>query len=147
MKTKKTPEEKNINPQITEVVIGVRDLRNIKLYPLALGDQLELSDLIQQTLEAFFKVEDGSDESMGLFIAFAFDLVKTNISKILKLIALDEEPNKLLKEITNAQVDEITQVVYEKNFEILKNLKSLFGTVTEKVSVIPTPKKAPKKAP
>ena len=136
--TKKTPEEQKLNPQITEVEIGVRDLRNIKLYPLALGDQLELSQLIQETLEAFFKVEDGSEESMGLFVAFAFDLVKTNISKILRLIALDETPEDLLKEITNAQVDEISKVVYQKNFEILKNLKSLFGKVTEKLSALPT---------
>jgi len=136
--TKKTPEEQKLNPQITEVKIGVRDLRNIKIYPLALGDQLELSQLIQETLEAFFKVEDGSEESMGLFVAFAFDLVKTNISKILRLIALDETPEDLLKEITNAQVDEISKVVYQKNFEILKNLKSLFGKVTEKLSALPT---------
>jgi len=135
---KKTPEEKNINPQITEVGIGVRDLRNIKLYPLALGDQLELSDLIKEALEAFFKVEEGSEEALSVFVAFAFDLIKQNLTKILKLIALDEDPEELLKEITNAQVDEIAQAVYQKNFEVLKNLKSLFGKVTEKVSAIPT---------
>lgn len=135
---KKTPEENKINPQITEVAIGVRDLRNIKLYPLALGDQLEMSDLIGEALKAFFKVEEGSEESLALFVAFAFDLLKQNIKKILALIALDEKPDKLLKEITNAQLDEIAQVINEKNFQVLKNLKSLFGQVTEKVSALPT---------
>lgn len=135
---KKTPEEKNLNPQITEVEIGVRDLRNIKLYPLALGDQLELSDLIGEALKAFFKVEEGSEESLALFVAFAFDLLKENIMKILKLIALDEKPEKLLKEITNAQLDEIAQIINEKNFQVLKNLKGLFGKVTEQVSAIST---------
>lgn len=133
---KKQPEDQKINPQVTEVAIGVRDLRNIKLYPLALGDQLEMSDLIGEALKAFFKVEEGSEESLALFIAFAFDLLKENITKILNLIALDEEPAELLKEITNAQLDEITQIVHEKNFQILKNLKSLFGKVTEKVSTL-----------
>ena len=135
---KKKPEENNINPQITEVGIGVRDLRNIKLYPLALGDQLELSDLIKEALEAFFKVEEGSEEALSLFVAFAFDLIKKNLTKILKLIALDEDPKELLKEITNAQVDEIARIVYQNNFEVLKNLKSLFGKVTETVSALPT---------
>ena len=134
---KKKPEE-NINPQITEVAIGVRDLRNIKLYPLALGDQLELSDVIKEALEAFFKVEEGSEEALSLFVAFAFDLIKKNLTKILKLIALDEDPKELLKEITNAQVDEIARIVYQNNFEVLKNLKSLFGKVTETVSALPT---------
>ena len=135
---KKKPEENNINPQITEVAIGVRDLRKIKLYPLALGDQLELSDLIKEALEAFFKVEEGSEEALSLFVAFAFDLIKKNLTKILKLIALDETPEDLLKEITNAQVDEIARIVYQNNFEVLKNLKSLFGKVTETVSALPT---------
>lgn len=135
---KKTPEENKINPQITEVGVGVRDLRNISLYPLALGDQLELSDLIKEALEAFFKVEEGSEESLAVFVAFAFELIRKNLTKILKLIALDEDPEALMKEITNAQVDEIAQVVYQKNFEILKNLKSLFGIVTEKVQALPT---------
>ena len=134
----KKPEENNINPQITEVGIGVRDLRNIKLYPLALGDQLELSDLIKEALEAFFKVEEGSEEALSLFVAFAFDLIKKNLTKILKLITLDEDPKELLKEITNAQVDEIARIVYQNNFEVLKNLKSLFGKVTETVSALPT---------
>ena len=126
-----TPEEKKLNPQITDVDIGVRDLRKVKLYPLALGDQLELSDLITKVLEAFFKTEEGSEESLSLFIAFAFNLIKENMTKILGLIALDEtNSKKLLKEITNAQLDEIAQVVYEKNFAVLKNLKSLFGKVT-----------------
>lgn len=135
---KKKPEDNNINPQITEVAIGVRDLRNIKLFPLALGDQLELSDLIKEALEAFFKVEEGSEEALSLFVAFAFDLIKKNLTKILKLIALDEDPKELLKEITNAQVDEIARIVYQNNFEVLKNLKSLFGKVTETVSALPT---------
>jgi hypothetical protein len=129
-----TPEEKKLNPQITDVDIGVRDLRKVKLYPLALGDQLELSDLIKEVLEAFFKTEDGSEESLSLFIAFAFNLIKENMTKILGLIALDEaNSKKLLKEITNAQLDEIAQVVYEKNFAVLKNLKGLFGKITTKI--------------
>ncbi len=137
-KNKKTPEENKINPQITDVKIGVRDLRKIKIYPLAFGDQLELSDLIKEVLEAFFKTEEGSEESLSIFIGFAFNLVKVNITKVLELIALDEDPKALLKELTNVQVDEIIHVVYEKNFEILKNLKSLFGKATTVLSTMST---------
>ena len=137
-KNKKTPEENKINPQITDVKIGVRDLRKIKIYPLAFGDQLELSDLIKEVLEAFFKTEEGSEESLSIFIGFAFNLVKVNITKVLELIALDEDTKALLKELTNVQVDEIIHVVYEKNFEILKNLKSLFGKATTVLSTMST---------
>ena len=127
----KTPEERRINPQITEVDVGVRDLRKVKLYPLSLGDQLELSDLIQEALGAFFKIEEGSDASLTLFMSFIFDLVKKNIVRILQLLALDEKDmKKLMKEITGAQLDEIVSIVYENNFAVLKNLKSLFEKVT-----------------
>jgi hypothetical protein len=121
-----TPEAKKINPQITQVEIGVRDLRNITLYPLALGDQLKLTDMIEEGLQAFFKVEQGSEESLTMFMAFMFGLIKKNLPRMLSLVALDEDAEKAMAEITNQQLDDIVQVVYEKNFASLKNLKGLF---------------------
>ena len=127
-----TPETKKINPQITQVEIGVRDLRNVTLYPLALGDQLKLTDMIEEGLQAFFKVEQGSEESLTMFMAFMFGLIKRNLPRMLALIALDDDAEKLINEITNAQLDEIVQVVYEKNFATLKNLKGLLDKLKTK---------------
>ena len=127
-----TPEARKINPQIMQVDIGVRDLRNITLYPLALGDQLKLTDIIEEGLQAFFKVEQGSEESLTMFMAFMFGLIKKNMPRMLALVVLDEDADKLMNEITNAQLDEIVQVVYEKNFASLKNLKGLLDRLKAK---------------
>ena len=132
-----SPETQKLNPQITDFKVGIRDQRKIKIYPLALGDQMEMSDLIEETLQAFFKVEDGSEESLEEFINFAIELIKGNLTKVLKLIALDEtDPQKVLKEISNKQVEALGILVYQMNFESLKNLKSLFENLTK--GVLPT---------
>jgi hypothetical protein len=45
------PEDnKNLNPQIHETDIGIVNLRKIKIYPLAVGHQLEMSDLISEAV-------------------------------------------------------------------------------------------------
>jgi len=45
-----TPESKKLNPQITDVDIGVRDLRTIKIYPLSLKDEKLFGDAFQKML-------------------------------------------------------------------------------------------------
>lgn len=134
--TSQPPETKKLNPQITDFEVGICDLRKIKIYPLSLGDQLELSDLIKQTLQAFFQVEDDNEESLEAFMTFALNLIKENITKVLKLIALDDDPDVVLKELSNKQVEDLGLLIYKINFESLKNLKSLFEKLTK--GVLPT---------
>ena len=123
-----TPEDRKLNPQITELLIGVRDLRKVKLYPLSLGDQLELSDIIQQGLTAFFQIEQGNEQSLAMFTGHMFTLVKENIGRLIGLLALDEtDTNKVLKEITNTQIEEAVRIIYRVNYAPLKNLKGLLG--------------------
>jgi len=122
------PETKTINPQITDVDVGIRTLRKIKIYPLAVGDQLKMTQLIEEALKAFFKVEEGSEESLNVFMGFVIDLIKKNLEAILKLVALDEsDDSDLFSEISNMQMSEIAKEIYIANFsEPSKNVMSLF---------------------
>ena len=122
-----TPEDKKLNPQITELEIGVRYLRKVKLYPLSLGDQLELSDIIQQGLAAFFQIEQGNEESLATFTGHMFNLVRENIDHLIGLLVLDEDPKKVLFDITDAQIEEAVRIIYRVNYAPLKNLKGLLG--------------------
>jgi len=89
-----------INPQIADLEIGIRNLRTIKIYPLSLGDQLEMTDLITETVQRFFASrEDMEKEDDIEFVQFFVNLLKDNLDKILGLIA-DED---ILKELSNLQ--------------------------------------------
>lgn len=52
------PEKRKINPQIASLEIGTRNLRTIKIYPLSFGDQLEMTDLITETIQKFLEARN-----------------------------------------------------------------------------------------
>lgn len=120
-------EDKRINPRITDAEVGVRCLRTIKLYPLSVGDQLELTDIITDAFQQFYtKGADNPNDKE--FIGFILGLVKKHLSKIVTLLTCGEEPPTILKEITNEQLVDIVQKVYAVNFDcIQKNLTGLSG--------------------
>jgi hypothetical protein len=125
-------DNERLNPQVVDIEIGIRTLRKKKIYPLSMADQLELSDLIAQALNAFFSRETGESEeqqNMAL-VAFIIDLIKQNLKRILEMVTDVKEDENLLKEITNLQASEIANIIYEVNYEsAVKNLKDLFEKV------------------
>jgi len=117
-------ELQKLNPQITEVEIGVRNLRTIKIYPLSIGDQLELTDLITEAMQRFFGVSSESIADTD-FVIFILSLIKKNLGRILELATCNEY-NDILKDITNEQAIQIGNIIYNVNFKCLeKNVKSL----------------------
>jgi hypothetical protein len=119
-----------LNPQIAEVPIGVRDLEMLKIYPLSMADQLELTDIVQQTINAYFTGEDQSDLA---FAAFIVTVLKENLPRVLRLITdhtTDRQVTALMRKITNDQAVTIGEVVYRTNYEtLLKNVNSLLDRV------------------
>ena len=110
-----------LNPQIVEVSIGTRKIRKIKLYPLALGDQLKMTHLI---LKAIQEVQTKSAEDNFKFAEAVQAMLSENLGKILGFVA--DEGEILLSEVTNAQAVEITEQIYLMNYEVLeKKVKSL----------------------
>ena len=123
------PEKRKLNPQIASLEIGIRNLRTIKIYPLSFGDQLEMTDLITETIQKFIEARgDKLQEDNVEFVQFIIDLLRKNLSKIIKLIS--DEEDTLLKEITNVQVVDMVNIIYEMNYEeSIKNAQSLFEKI------------------
>ncbi len=128
-------EMQNLNPQITEVEIGVRSLRKITLYPLAVGDQMKMTSIIASSVSGFLVSKESKDEV--LMIGFFISAINDNLAKFLAL-ALGEkeqdgkfpETEKTLEDITNLQSSEIAGVIYATNYEeSVKNFQSLFEKV------------------
>jgi len=118
---------KRINPQVKEVEIGVRDLRNIKIYPLSMGDQFKMTEMISSALIQF---SEGSKETSDVaFVTFVIDLIKQNLVKILNMVT-DEPGDKLVDDMTNSQAVEVVEIIFDVNFEsVVKNSQSLIEKV------------------
>lgn len=142
-----TTDSSKLNPQVRTTDIGKRTLRKIPIYPLALADQLNLTDLISKGVNAFFEMSASEDEneSMMQFISFALGLLKDNIDRIVEM--LTDEGKEVLKDITNVQLMEIVEIVYVENFEgPAGKAMSLFGKERPTENELPSKKPLPRVA-
>ncbi len=155
MPEKTEAEKLNPNSQVADVEIGIRNLRSIKIYPLSIADEIEVSDLVSQAVGAAMSLNlgDESDASLMQFIAAIMEIIKNNLGRILTLVVDEHDfprqsfPRKLLakvlsrkvdngsvllKEMSNDQAVAIAEVIYKVNFEVpAKNVQSLFEKIKE----------------
>jgi hypothetical protein len=121
-----TNDLQKLNPYIADAIIGVRNMRTIKLYPLSIADQITFTDLITKALQGFTQKGDMEDIA---FVGFLVELIKDNLDRLLKLVAADESGD-LLSEITDVQGVAIAEIIYDVNYgEAIKNAKSLIMKV------------------
>ena len=119
-------EEKKLNPQITDVEIGIRNLRKITVYPLSMSDQLKLTDLITKSVTEQLAKADGGELSL---VSFIIKMLQENIGKIITMVT--DEDAKVLDEISNSQAVEIADVLFDVNYgTVAKNFKSLSEKLT-----------------
>jgi len=117
------------NPRITDVVIGIRVLRSITIYPLSLADQFSMDEIIAKAMQGFVSSQDEASEAD--VIKFVFEVVRDNIAKVLSLVT-EEDGEVLLKEIDDVQLSEIVEAIYVANYETsIKNVLSLFEKARE----------------
>jgi F0F1-type ATP synthase delta subunit len=122
----KTTKQKKLNPEVVDIHVGVRHLRKVTFYPLSAAQQLKMTSIIEEVFGQMVSVEDGNDDTTMAFFKNVLDIVKENINIIIEMIT-DDEPDKLLGDMTNSQLVEVVKYVYETNYEgPLKNLLSLF---------------------
>lgn len=132
-----TDREKKLNPEITEVFVGIEEIRPVKIYPLSLPDHTEkLPNILIGAYEAFRTalIEAGDLKKMtneqGLALLEKFrGLLHENIEAILILVCKENERPKL-EELTGPQLFTIVDTIFSKNYEsVLKNAVDLFKRV------------------
>jgi hypothetical protein len=128
----KKSNSKRINPEVTDIEIGVRHLRNITFYPLSAAQQLKMTGLLEDIFKELLGMEQGgNDESIMVFVSRVLEIIRNNIEMLVEMIT-DEKSDKLLADMTNSQLVEVVQYVYTTNYEgPLKNLLSLFQNEEE----------------
>ena len=135
-----TPEKddsKRLNPQIASVKIGVRNLRTIKIYPLSMAHHKKLTEKVVTVISAFAELDESVD-AMVTISSFALNFVMENLEVILSM-ATEEDPAKLMDQITAEQAQEIGAIIYQQNYEGLKKkvqklLKEKLASLTRRLS-------------
>ena len=111
-----------LNPQITEIVIGVRELRNITVYPLSIGQQLKVKSMVVEIVTAFDSMDDEA-----AFLSGVSEAIQNNLEKVVGFVT-DPADKVSLDEITNDQFADLLSVVTEANFESPgKKIKEALG--------------------
>lgn len=112
-----------LNPQITDTMVGIREMKKITLFPLSLADEFKMSEVIA-TIIAEIATDAGEDT---VLITKIVTVVKQNIKEILGYVLdKDIDVDVLMSDITNNQLIDIATIIYEVNFrDSLKNLKDL----------------------
>lgn len=131
-----TDELKMLNPQIVEVTIGIRVLRQIKLYPLSMADQLTLTSLIVETIQKLFAEKEGSNIEFANTLRL---LISDNLGKIMTYVT--DEGEVLLKDISNSQACDIAEQIYEVNYGVLE--KKVVGLIQKIKKVFQLPGSQP----
>jgi len=133
-------DEARLNPQIREVTIGVRNLRNIKIYPMSMADQTRFIKLIEEVLNTYFAQLKGEEElsadKLPAFIMSLTDVVGKNIKDLMNIVIDPEEisADDFFNDTTNTQMSEIVTHIVQDNFEepsknvmgLVKTFKNMF---------------------
>ena len=126
-------EEQLLNPDIRVTRIGKKKLRKLEILPLSLADQTKLVSAVSESFIAFYEAKDKSQVDFALVLK---NEIERNLTKILSL-ATEEEGEKIIEEVTNVQLLDIIDLLFEMNFAILEKkvkegslltkLKRMFG--------------------
>jgi hypothetical protein len=142
-----------LNPQITEIEIGVKTLRKVSIYPLSLADQGKmartLSTVFQGVMESLSHLSEEPEESDGsvgtiekvasqlanLDIAESIvNIIQENLEAVLKLVVADGEQIST-EELTNEQFYNLVEIIYEVNYE--KTSKNFLALIKRARNEIP----------
>lgn len=151
-----------INPKCRNFEIGVRNLRDITIWPLSLADELEFSEkiiglvdnfdsVVNQPLSVIPPVDDDDvisveeEDNIELRIAtYILSAIKEHLIELL-IYMTDEEVT--LKDLDNEQFIELCELIFDMNFDgaagkikrLLNKVKNLFPqkTLSENLSSPP----------
>jgi len=133
-----------LNPKILEFEFGKRELETVLLYPLSLGDQFKVSNIIGTAIQNLGTLTEGPGNDVEMFQVF-IKQVEENIVEIVKIVADVEESRatEIVDVMDNDQFLVFAEAVWAVNYESsLKNGKDLF----ERIKTQLVPKKTSKRS-
>ena len=122
-------DEKRLNPDIRIITYGKKELKELTLYPLSIGDQFKVTDMITMIVQQLVSGTREGHLSDFVFMTAVMQAFETNLGKILSLIAdiPEDEAKEIVNILTNTQLLDIVESVWTVDYEpALKKGKNLF---------------------
>lgn len=122
-------DEKRLNPDIRTIVYGKKELKELTLYPLSIGDQFKVTDMITSVVQNLVAGARDGQLADIVFMTAVMNALETNLGKILTLISdtSEEESKEVIDTMTNTQFLDIIESVWAVDYEpALKKGKNLF---------------------
>lgn len=117
--------ERTLNPDIKEVSIGIKELTPIKIYPLSIHDQFDITNRLVGIITDMSTGQKFTDNETAL--SFLQRVISDNLDVILQYVT-DEEERPDYSMLTNNQCYEIVEVIFQVNYEgFIKNFQNLIG--------------------
>jgi wyosine [tRNA(Phe)-imidazoG37] synthetase (radical SAM superfamily) len=107
-------------------LVGIREPKEITIYPISIGQQKKFADKISKMLEDFSKQSE-NDLAITDMVNLIITLIEENVDEIAKMVVEGEVD---FSEASNNQLVEFCNNIYEMNYEgSLKNIKNLVEKV------------------
>jgi len=133
-----------LQPVVKEVIVGIREPKSVKIYPLSVAQQLKAKEVITTALEKMASVNSTADavaNTSGLsddindMIApvlmgnVLLDTIEDSLSSFLEM-STNPDDNVTLDSVTNDQAVDIATIIYELNFEsVIKKVQGLMERI------------------
>ena len=135
-----------LNPKIRKLEIGIRELKEVTIYPLSMGNQITATNLISEILASIMPEDEpeGSvvkkDPTTDLtLVTGIIKAIENNLPKILEFVS--DEGEVTVDNLDNEQFSRLAEIIYEANYEgAIKNLQALYSRAK---SLFPSKKSLP----
>jgi len=129
--------EDKLNPRIAILEIGILEIKDIKIYPFSVGQEIEVFDLLTILINSMAEAQkDNALKDLEIFEMFS-KVIKEKSELILGFVT-DPKDEVSLNDFDNAQFTDFVNILIEANFgetikkkltEIQEKLKILFLSV------------------
>ena len=120
-------EDKKMNPDITPLVYGKRELKTLMLYPLSVGDQFKVTNIVTEVVKNL--VDNQGKVTDFAFMTVVMSALEKNLKSILALVADigEQESADVIDQLTNIQFVSCIETIWLVNYEpALKKGQDLF---------------------
>ena len=133
------------NPKARKFEIGIREIREITIWPLSLADEISFSEKIVSLVDGFDKsvLSDGEPSDVKA-TAYIIEAIQNNLVELLVYVTDDKVS---LSDLDNEQFVDLCTIIFEMNFDgaagkikrLLNRIKNLFPQKTPLENLSSTP--------
>ena len=122
-------ESKQLNPDIMDIIYGKKELKKLTLYPLSVGDQFTVTNMVTEVAQTLVAAQKTSKLDDLVFVTALMAALENNLGKILSLVASipEDESKNIINDLTNTQLVDIVDAIWVVSYEpALKKGKGLY---------------------